>query len=280
MEYILILVITVALILGIMSQFSDAFSRFLDNYFGDYIACLLETGELPSFGGDGFTSGECNAQFEAFSVSNGRPRIADNGSGDGGGDGSGGDSSGGGDGDGDGDGSDGSGSSRNGRPARLSSSGGSSNGESFGSNQNSLRPSSQLAKAPRSRANDVTGGGDSNSSEGGFGAGRGRGKRSRRRVIYLGDEYLTEDEKKKQNNRVIGRSKKSKSQKEIDDLRKAKFRLEVPEQRQVASDDEDEGGLSFGHLIKYLLILGILIAIFIFLGGQALQIKKSWQKAE
>ncbi|NQZ18798.1 MAG: hypothetical protein HRT44_06015 [Bdellovibrionales bacterium] len=95
-EYILMLVITVSIILGVLYQFNDAFKNYLDNYFGDYIACLLETGELPSLGGDGPTSAECNANFADFTVASGRPLVdgGSSGSGDGNGEsGSGSDSS-------------------------------------------------------------------------------------------------------------------------------------------------------------------------------------------
>ena len=52
-EYLLILILVVSIILGILYQFNDAFKKFINGYFGDYIACLLETGELPSLGGMG-----------------------------------------------------------------------------------------------------------------------------------------------------------------------------------------------------------------------------------
>ena len=72
-EYILVLIVTLALILGLLWQFSDAFRAWANNYFGEYLACLLETGELPSVGGMGGVAGTCNRYFEPFSIANGRP---------------------------------------------------------------------------------------------------------------------------------------------------------------------------------------------------------------
>lgn len=272
-EYMLVLIITVAIILGTMSQFSDAFKQFLDSYFGDYIACLLETGELPSFGGEGITSGECNAKFETFSIANGRPRTQSSGSG-----GSGNSSSSGAGQSGSGGGGDSTNSAgkRNLRSRSFTSGGGSSNAEASSLAAN-LKPASING---RQNNQSNSGGGDSggaDSSDGGFGGNR-KSRKYRTRVITLGDEYLTEDAKRK-SSKVVSKSKKSKKEKARESLRAARFELKVPEKRAVASD-EDSTGFSVGAIIKFLLIAGIIVAIFLFLGGQAMQIKKSWQKSE
>lgn len=47
-EYILVLTITVFLIGTFLYQFSTAFRKYANNFFGEYVACLLETGELPA----------------------------------------------------------------------------------------------------------------------------------------------------------------------------------------------------------------------------------------
>lgn len=71
-EYILIVGISVALILGLMNQLYKPFGAWLDDYMGQYLECLLDVGELPSFGSD-LISGECNSKFEKFSGTAGRP---------------------------------------------------------------------------------------------------------------------------------------------------------------------------------------------------------------
>ena len=74
-EYLLILVVTVAIILGVVFQFSQAFATFLQSYMGDYVECLLATGELPSLGSDLDNNLICDAEFEPFSLANGRPLV-------------------------------------------------------------------------------------------------------------------------------------------------------------------------------------------------------------
>lgn len=69
------LVVTIGIVLGVLYQLNSAFKAFAANYFGDYLACLLETGELPSIGGTPDASGECNALFKPFSLAEGRPLI-------------------------------------------------------------------------------------------------------------------------------------------------------------------------------------------------------------
>ena len=74
-EYILVLVVAIAL-MGMVLQFSKAFQAFANNYFGSYLSCLLEMGELPSLGFDG-SSGICNTEFQPFSLTEGRPLNPD-----------------------------------------------------------------------------------------------------------------------------------------------------------------------------------------------------------
>lgn len=274
-EYILVLVVTVSIIIGILYQFNDAFKGFLDNYFGDYIACLLETGELPSLGGDGPTQSECNAGFANFSIANGRPSKGSNGSSSG--RGSGGDSSGSSGKSAD-DASDsqstGQGSRRRSRPSKFTSNHSPSNSEASASSRKG-RPARQSVRNNQA-IKDASGLG-AGSSDASAGGGRGR-RIVRKRIIHLGEEYLTKDAKKKKD-KVVSRGKPKKKNGKSSSLRKATFELELPKpKRKLAEADLD--GFSFGFFIKFLLIAAIIIALLLFLGGQALQIKKSWQKSE
>lgn len=80
-EYILVLVVTLGIILGVMYQFNNAFKKYVQSYFGEYVACLLETGELPTLGGTAGANAEtCDASFEKFSLKDGRPFISSDGS--------------------------------------------------------------------------------------------------------------------------------------------------------------------------------------------------------
>ena len=72
-EYILVLFFILGIAFGGIYMFNDAIKVWANNYFGDYLTCLLETGELPSIGGAPGDSGICNQFFKEFSLSAGRP---------------------------------------------------------------------------------------------------------------------------------------------------------------------------------------------------------------
>ena len=284
-EYILFLIIIVSVILGILYQFNDTFKKFIHSYFGDYIACLLETGELPSLGGEGGPSQEaCNAKFKNFNVSSGRsildpaanrnaPEISGvSGLGDNN------DSSG----DDDKKGSEndppsGSGPSQGQnsslRPGRFNKSKGPANGDTGRLSDRPVRQklklnnSSQANKDSKEKSNEAT-----------LGIGVRGGRRIvRRRVMMLDEEYFTEDEKKKKEKTVNKGKQITKGKGSVSNLRKPRFDLKLPEPPKP--EVEDKGlKFSFGFFLKFLIIAGIIISIFLFLGGQVLQIKKSWQK--
>lgn len=269
LEYILVLVITVSLILGILYQFNDAFKSFLDSYFGDYIACLLETGELPSLGGAGPNQADCVSPFNQFSIESGTSLKPSGSGGQGSSDGNSGAT-----------GSTGDGSGGNNPGSRLRPSvvtrGGSPGNAENSTGINSQRPSRKAYRRSQQGANP----GEGFSGENGDVTSGGRQGRTivRRRYIDLGEEYLSDAEKKKKE-RLETASQKVKKRGQGSQLRKARFPLTLPKQRAMASEI-DSKGFNFATILKFLIIAGILIALFIFLGGQAMQIKKSWQKSE
>jgi hypothetical protein len=74
----MVLLFTLIICLGAFYQFNDAFKRYVANYFGNYLACLLESGELPSLGyGGPALADTCNGEFQPFSLANGRPLKLD-----------------------------------------------------------------------------------------------------------------------------------------------------------------------------------------------------------
>lgn len=277
LEYILVLVITVSIILGLMYQFNDAFKQFLDSYFGDYIACLLESGELPALGGAGANAGQCASPYSSFDVANGATLDTSYGNSPNSSraNGSSGDSS---------NARSNSSSTPSGsrsspslRPSRQSSSGSTSNAEATVSSSRGDRPARQSKNIIRSDSGK-NGGFDSNSTDASTSVRRGR-RITRSKIIYLEDGYGPGKEKKKNKNPVIATGRVRKGSGVDFNLRKAKFRLQVPEQRKVAGEVKMDS-MSLGDILKYLIIGGIIIVLFLFLGGQAMQIKKSWQKAE
>ncbi len=267
LEYILVLIITVSLILGILYQFNDAFKNFLDSYFGDYIACLLETGELPSLGGSGPNQADCVSPFRQFSLESGTSLKPSGSDGQGSTGGNGGGST--------GDALGGNSPGSRLRPSVVTAGGSASNAENS-TGINSSRSGRQTYRGSQQGANLAEG----FSGENGDGTSGGRQGRTiiRRRYIDLGEKYLSDAEKRKKD-RLEAASQKVKKKGQGSQLRAARFPLTLPKQRAVASE-VDSKGFNFAMILRFLVIAGILIALFIFLGGQAMQIKKSWQKSE
>lgn len=61
LEYVLLLLFAVGLILGLSAKYFKPMNTWANYYFGTYLQCLLDTGELPSLGGDNSETG-CNAE--------------------------------------------------------------------------------------------------------------------------------------------------------------------------------------------------------------------------
>lgn len=59
LEYILLLLITVAIGLGLLIQFNQAVREYTDMLMGDYLTCLLQTGSLPG-------SQICRSKYQGF----------------------------------------------------------------------------------------------------------------------------------------------------------------------------------------------------------------------
>ena len=305
LEYVLVLVVVVGIILGMLYQFNKSFRHFAEGYFS-YIGCLLETGELPGrsndcktpnlnftaqaspgstlaggggrggAGGSGSSTGGSGSSTDGSGSSASGSGSSGTGSGSGtGGTGSGAGGLDGGQSSSGGDGKEGNSSSNSsGRPGRFNKNNGTSNADA-NSDRLSMRPERQKLKTNK---NDKKSDSKSNSSGLSFRVrNRGRSSALTESVYYVEDEYITEEEKEKKEKTVSGSSRIRKKGQGISHMRKARFDIEVPDFQKMKEESEDSG-FSFGFLFKMLIIAGILIAIFIFLGGQVLQIKKSWQK--
>jgi hypothetical protein len=242
-EYILVLVVVVSIALGVMYQLNDAMKKYVQSYFGDYVACLLETGELPSLGGSGGINADtCDAEYEAFSLQNGRPLK-------------------------EGDGSGGSSSSSNSSGRSRSTDGGSRvtrnnsslNGErangGSGAAAGSINKNKRTELSRGSASSDVSQGARALQQ-------RNRGQVRINTKIKMNKEK-TVAKSVDLNGKLRGRSPK----KILVDMEK--FRRKPAQ----ASTDFD---LSFGDYIRYIIIFAILIVILIFFGGQLNQLRKSW----
>lgn len=256
-EYVLLLGLTVAIIFGVVLQFNNAFKVWADNYFGEYLTCLLETGELPALGGP--TTGECAAEFKPFKLADGAGKDGKDGSSSGG-----------------------SGSEED-KNEDSASGGGSSTPRSASADSAS---SINRSRAGRSRViaarGNAGGGGDEDSKKGDDQNGEGsfnsynQNKNGGQQRILV---KQTENGKK----RRIEEGKKDRSRTKVkSDTDLAGDRQGAPvlqkyKKRALASaGDSDEGfEFSFGNILRWLLIAALIIAIVLFIGGQVLQVSKS-----
>ncbi|MCM2282871.1 MAG: hypothetical protein NDI61_13610 [Bdellovibrionaceae bacterium] len=288
-EYILILVVVIALILGLAYQFNSAFRVYVTNYFGNYLACLIETGELPILGANS-GGGSCHAQFyRPFNPADGQPLPGFAGSGGGGGGGGGGS-----------------------RPG----SSGSSGQTSAKGNRSSDRSNSASS---RSGNNNGSGGGAADSGNGGNGSARtaaslinGRGRPKQTQVGQLAgnsNEAPKALELAKRRSNSVGEvdpnqgrvnrmslDRRFFSDRELEARGKEKpimtlvneaesgstLRPKVTSfeaRRKVAAkEDDNEESIGIGGILRILLIIAIVVILFLLIGGQALQISKSWEK--
>lgn len=261
-EYVLVLVVAVSIILGGIYQLNSAFKTWANNYFGNYLACLLETGELPTISGTGGDSGLCNQFFKPFTLADGRPLVQPGQFA--GGDGGGGESDGGG--------------TREVRSGGNASAGGGGYGGSNG------------------RFDSISGRGGN-----GAGKGNGKGRDDKMSGVYTGDtsaaNYSGYSSRSSQSS--AGLRTRLDNRFAFDESREKETRRSVassskkptPEERKIAGraglngksgkkdggPDAEDSGFSFADLLRYFIIFGILIAIFVFLGGQGLQIGKSME---
>ena len=244
------------------------------NYFGDYFSCLIDVGELPSLGSS--VEGECSGAYQAYTFANGRPPLGGSG---GGGSGSGGNgglnessgaSSGGG-----GGGGDSGGSSANNGSADSGNGGrgnrtrvGSSNFRNSGANQNRSNSAGTAGNEEEDDKFKVERGSgipdwalnNKNSKESG---------RPERQSVNK--KFVLEGEAEDRGREQIKTSSGKVSLNEDEDRSK---KIKIKERKPAEVKAADDEGVGFGRLLRMLIILGIIIAIMVFFGGQALQISK------
>ena len=247
--------------------FLKPFRSFANSYFGDYLQCLLETGELPRFGAfasdnaNNTASGNiCDTSFEPFTLSMGRPATS---------------------------GpvyfpelspvpsSSVSGSKKVTYPLRLSDSshrgsGGMGSGTrgigGSGSHKLSLGGQAKSKKSGGKKKSTDSFQGDSDLSFG-------QNKRTKRKKIIVIVKKGKNQEKEK---RKVEFHKKAQMQKgNQEGIKKKKIKMKL-NKRKVAS--EKDPGFSFGRLFKIFLLLLLFIGFFILIASQALKFVKSYEK--
>lgn len=258
LEYILVLVVAVAIIMGGIYQLNDAFRTWGNNYFGEYLACLLETGELPIISGSPGDSGICNQLFEPFSFAKGRPLKKTEGSATGSSEKK---SSSQGAGEGAGGGGRGSG-----RPGYVSmgrsgfsrGSGGAGSRFSLGSTKN--------------KQGDTTNTGSTDISSAGGSSARGVSMQNRNSQRIVDNSFINEMGNSDSKRQKVTASKGSSG----GDIKpKSRIPLKVKFKKDVVMPEDTP--LTFSNFIRILIIAAIIIALLLFLGGQVLQIGKNME---
>ncbi|MGE0529333.1 MAG: hypothetical protein AB7G93_19640 [Bdellovibrionales bacterium] len=262
-EYVLILVVVVGIILGGLYQLNSAFKVWAQSYFGDYIACLLETGELPTISASPGDSGICNELFKPFSLADGRPLRTGASAGT--------NSSGG--------GSSGSGARENnksgagGAAGSQASAGGGRGSGAFGGRlgRGNSRPlGGQRFRISEKKSGTYTGDTSVSNYGGNYGALNRRLNTGVKR--RLDDRFAFDSEREAKQKRQVASKTKSNTE---GNGRKSRIRIIRKDIKKNAIAEDTP--MTFGSFLRFLIIAAILIAIIMFLGGQALQIGKSME---
>ncbi len=290
-EYILLCVVVIGLVLAAKNMF-DALDKGIDNYVGGYFTCLMEYGELPSLGvknselkkhisGSGK---KCEAKFEEFSIASGRPPVGAGGSGGRSGSARGGS-------DAEGRSGEGEGANRNqseaeeaaGENDALSSV--RKGGGSGGSNRRELRGNSGY-NAYSTADNPINEGApkirileeedEANNQRGGN---RRLGGSFSRPEPYRAITGRMKKELQKQQKRKPTARTPTKTVKKLTDEEKTRVTIKKNIERSLASNEikqkSNTDGFTFGNLLRWLLIGGMVIAIVIFFGGQIMNYSNS-----
>ena len=302
-EYILIVSIAVGMIVIMKGAFSGM-NNFINNYLGLYTECLMAHGELPALGvsdattfsdGSGLkehlnSSYKCESGFKPFTIAEGRPPV-------------GGGSSNGSQASRNGGGKSGANADSNSSNAAGGSSSSSKDGnksdkdkDAIGRNgsggSGSPYDDGKIKRSGRSTADGFASAGSDRSrlieddSEGDEEGGRGRKRKPREsRIIYrerprykalLGQEaeQITNQSsrssiKRKPTSRAIAKADAGSFNGPRSGL------MKPPPERAVAVEEVKEEGWGFGKMLKWLLIIGILVALIIFFGGQLMNYSNS-----
>lgn len=288
LEYILILTVTVIIFLSLIWQFNTAFRKYADAFFDGYIGCLLETGELPGNGGD------CEAEYQKFQIKNGTV-LAGDGAGGGGSGGGGTGSGSGGSNNSDKDSSGGKGGKESeGKKSANNKGGGSSNSNSAGGGSelggSSASGGSLFVKSRNGKQRStpvagakVAGAGNNKGREGltALGSvdstGNGGDNGGRRRRTALDRSFGYEGQRSEEDQALTAPSTTVAKEEGGGSLKPKKVSVDTSRKPASIGADNDEG-FSLGKFIRIILIAGIVVMIFIFFGGQILQISKSAEK--
>lgn len=303
LEAVLLIAVGLLVTLGLVYRFNTAFKKYTIDMYGTYYRCLLETGELPGVGS------VCKDKQARFAISNGRALVKEgsgSGGGGSGGSGSGGGSGGGGSGGGNGDkggsgnkgGSGGKGSSGNQANGGGSEGGGGNSGGSpeavggstrvSGGGSSSVigrlrglqRPKSTAVgtTANLSREDMNSSGGDPLAVNASSRAASDGLRRAQTKMDFKMDGGQYTRAETAASTSVTASPPKKGNVAAGDSLRPRKAVENMNRGPASKSKDDKSGGMDFGRLFKIFMIIGLIVGIAVFLGGQVLQISKSGEK--
>ncbi len=283
-EYILVMTTVIMIIGGVLWQFNSAFRTMAGKYFGDYLTCLLQTGELP-----GQIATVCSPVEAKFNIADGKGLISGT---DTTGDGSykPGTSSPSGPDSGVGNNSNGSGASASSRGNAANKSGSQSgnSGRSGGGGGNETRQNGGSGSdsflntkfKPNRKAVTAIASSDSEGDVGSSLKGAMVSKSinfagSEKRTIldgnatYFGEKEALDRERGKPAERAVA----SKDEQTMA-LKTKKLAINATTKAALQNDGEDQG-YSFGAMFRFLLIAAIVVVIVVFFGGQIAQFSGS-----
>ena len=281
-EYILVLVVVVGIIAGLILRFNQAIKGYANELFTGYIVCLLETGELPLIGGEpgAGLADECRPPTIA------PPSAADL-AGTGGAGGAGGKSStnpGGGR-DADGKRRGGGAGAKKDRPAEgqtpSSKTADGAGGRGARGGGSSFDVSRGRPKSTSSQENPKTVGAAGSGNDGGkltplslmFPPRQVAGKHGIVVSTFTLSEEMQRDEAAKKASKTPLGKKKGQGGRET------RTSLEVVAKKSgLATDSGTE--FSIGSLLRYIILIGLLILLVIFIGGQVMSAVKGFDKAD
>ena len=282
LEYILILFITVALIGMFSKYFVKDFGIFNKEFMGSYVSCLLETGELPQLGVGGTTGASKDSQSECTSKFKQKQNGGIGGS----------DSNGGGNNDN---------KDSVGNDSSTENAANSSDSDSQGNGRGRGRRSSTYAGSA-SRQNPFfrprgmrSGGGaegggtgsktveisvEGSSDNGFYNYGNRNNFDRQRKQRYIAITGQISEELKKKTEQT---QKNTKSIVKVDagtgsgTVKKISVKPPDSDAKKYVDKDE-EMSFSIGNIFRIFIIAAIVIIVVVLIGGQALQMSKSWEK--
>lgn len=259
-EYILMVTVTVIIVGTLVTRLYQPMDRFINGIMGGYVACLLETGELPRLGASDPGSGECRmepmADGEGSTTADNENKTNPDRDSD---------------------------SDKAQDPAGQKTASTDRSSGNRGSSSRSSRPRFSL-RSPSAGSEGIDGGASRRfevSLDGGgggsyFGSGQGSGGyRRRERYVAVTGEWADDMVKKRESRERQTRTAASAGG---GGSSQRKGLLKGPPPRDKKLEEMKVSELDLGQIVKIILIAGILIIILVVIGGQALQLSKSWEK--